>query len=204
MLRKNEISLHRLPVRFAVGLLAAICAACSTPEKVRCAASGRGDDDILVPDVPYVRQVRGGCAAASLESLALYVDGGINVSDLQRRMPIVGKRGVPVLDLLGAARQIGLDVDVVEGSMEKLTDNLASRSPVCVMLDVSRPWALWRSARYHFVIVTGLSPKDESVRLNDGRKRDRWVPLRDFIPGWRSCNFWMMTAHGGTMPCAHE
>ncbi len=148
---------------------------------------------VLVSGVPFCKQKRNSCAAATLYTLALFEGVDWALEDVEKHLPVLEKKGALVFDMVGAARRIGLDYRVQKGTLETLFQSLESGHPVITMLDVSTPWIFWHEEKYHFLVVTGLSRNQQVVRVNDGYQEGRIVSIASFEKQWDACQRWMMS-----------
>jgi tetratricopeptide (TPR) repeat protein len=92
--------------------------------------------------------------------------------------------GVLSVDLLLAARQRGLEADLVAGSAAVLRAEVAAGRPAILMLRLLN--APGRSHDvYHYVVVDGMDPERDLFRFQLGDGKARWTTLDRLEGAWK-------------------
>jgi hypothetical protein len=141
-------------------------------------------DQALVIDTVPVRQWGDNtCGSAALSSVLHHYGIEISEEEFDARFDKGRAGGVVSLDLLIAARELGLTASMVRGDLELLADSVSRGKPVIIMLRVFDAPGTSRDL-YHYVVVDGYDPQRELLRMHFGDARVRWAPLRSIERAW--------------------
>jgi tetratricopeptide (TPR) repeat protein len=125
------------------------------------------------------------CGPGSL-ALVLGAHGDqVSDQDLAAVLPDVAGRGVLSVDLLLAARRRGFDAALVEGTPERLRDEIEHERPAILMLRLLDAPGRRRDV-YHYVVGDGADPPRRLFRFQFGDGQARWAPLESVEKGWRA------------------
>jgi ABC-type bacteriocin/lantibiotic exporter with double-glycine peptidase domain len=148
-------------------------------------------------DVPFVKQERNGCGAASVAMLMQYWqrqqgkanDTGADVTEIQRLLYSERVHGIYAADLERYLGQHGFRTFAFPGSWSDLKHHLAKGRPLIAAL---KPQA--RGER-HYVVVAGLDTVQNLVLVNDPAQRKllerEWS---QFESEWRATGNWTLLA----------
>jgi predicted double-glycine peptidase len=146
-------------------------------------------------DVPFVRQPKNGCGAASIVMLLQYwraQDAGFNkeiadLADIQRLLYAEDSKGIWGSDIEEYLRSEGFDTFVFAGQWQDLPQHLSQGRPLLVCLG--------RGDRRHYVVVTGIDEASHLVLVNDpqGRKLTKVHQAR-FEKDWEAADRWTLLA----------
>lgn len=140
-------------------------------------------------DVPYVKQAKNGCGAASLAMVMQYwrakaaaVDAlAADADRIQGALYSAPARGVFASDMEAYLRENGFDAWAFRGTVADLEHHLEKGRPLIVCLKQGGP--------LHFVVVAGMDPARGVVLVNDPARRkllalDRSGFERDWKDRW--------------------
>ena len=146
-------------------------------------------------DVPFVRQPKNGCGAASIVMLLQYwraqgvaSDKEIaDLADIQRLLYVEDRKGIWGADIEAYLRSEGFDTFVFAGQWQDLRQHLSQGRPLLVCLG--------RGDRPHYVVVTGIDETSHLVLVNDpqGRKLTKEHRAR-FEKDWEAADRWTLLA----------
>jgi ABC-type bacteriocin/lantibiotic exporter with double-glycine peptidase domain len=148
-------------------------------------------------DVPFVKQERNGCGAASIAMVMQYwqrqrnqsPDAGSDPEQIQRALYSRKAQGIYASDLESYLEQHGLRTFAFRGKWSDLQQHLGKGRPLIVALKPDSGDAL------HYVVVAGIDGERSMVLVNDpaGRKllqQDR----SEFERAWKGAGNWTLLA----------
>ena len=148
-------------------------------------------------DVPFVRQPREGCGAASIAMVMQYwmahgspVDPErAEVSAIQRFLFSPAAHGITARHMERYFQESGFRTFAFEGQWSDFHEQLARGRPLIVCLRESRPGPL------HYVVVAGIDEQDDLALINDPAQR-KLLKLRRavFEKDWMASGFWTLLA----------
>src|SRR6266536_2941181 len=135
-------------------------------------------------DVPYLPQTNALCGGAAAAMVFRY--WGDAHADPQEFAPLVDRRAGGIADdvLVDAVRRRGWQAVRSSGSRDALSASLAAGRPVIVLVED-------RSARYHYVVVTGESA-DSLIVHDPSLGPSRNIAREEFDRRWRASGFWAL------------
>jgi ABC-type bacteriocin/lantibiotic exporter with double-glycine peptidase domain len=149
-------------------------------------------------DVPFIRQEKDGCGAASIAMVMQYWIRQkslpmVTVADaaaIQRALYSSSEHGIRAQDMERYFQQHGYQTFIFTGKWDDLTQHLAKGRPLIVAL---KPSALETSL--HYVVVVGVDPEKNLVLLNDAAQRKLLKQDRNaFEKQWRAVGQWTLLA----------
>jgi len=157
-------------------------------------------------DVPFVKQEKDGCGAASIAMVMQYwqaqqgqpATGISNPSQVQRTLYSAKAHGIYASDMERYFQENGFRTFTIRGEWEDLKQHLGKGRPLIVSL---KPVARKPSsgAALHYVVVTGLGP--EVVMINDPAQRKLLQQDRpSFEREWSAAGRWTLLALPQTQP----
>lgn len=149
-------------------------------------------------DVPFVKQEKGGCGAASVAMVMQYwIREGYYLPADQAEPGKVhaalfssAAQGTRASDLEQYLREHGFETVVFTGDWDDLRQHLAQGRPLIVCL---KPGA--RENRRHYLVVVGVDAERNVVLVNDPARR-KLAKLRrqSFEAEWKAANSWTLLA----------
>ena len=149
-------------------------------------------------DVPFIRQEKDGCGAASIAMVMQYwrtqqskpIDSSVDVVEIQRALYSSKDHGIHASALEHYFQQNGFQTFAFAGKRDDLKQHLGKGRPLIVAL---KPSALETSL--HYVVVVGLDPEQDVVYVNDAAQRKL---LKQEWPGfekqWGAVGHWTLLA----------
>jgi len=149
-------------------------------------------------DVPFIKQEKEGCGAASIAMVMQYwskqqnkpVDTSADAAAIQRVLYSSKDHGVRASDVEGYLQQHGFRTFAFTGKWDDLAQHLAKGRPLIVAL---KPSALETSL--HYVVVVGIDPGQDVVYVNDAAQRkllkQEWPA---FEKQWSAVGHWTLLA----------
>ena len=168
---------HRvIPALSAVVVLAG-CVSLKPPARVPSAEA------LLVEGVPQTEFGVETCGAASLSAVMGFWGHETSVEELDLELPKADNGGVLSLDLVLAAREHGFGAELLAGDRMRIQESLEEGEPLILMLGVfDAPGK--KKDLYHYVIVDGIDPGRDLLRVHYGDGRPRWVAWDRLSPSW--------------------
>ena len=149
-------------------------------------------------DVPFIRQEKDGCGAASIAMVMQYwraqqskpIDSSADATEIQRALYSSKDHGIHASDLEHYFQQNGFQTFAFAGRRDDLKQHLEKGRPLIVAL---KPSALETSL--HYVVVVGIDPEQDVVYMNDAAQRKL---LKQEWPGfekqWSAVGHWTLLA----------
>jgi ABC-type bacteriocin/lantibiotic exporter with double-glycine peptidase domain len=163
-----------------------------------CGVMTAAEDSGVWLDVPFVKQEKDGCGAASVAMVMQYwfklqdrPDGeNVDAAEIHRALYTPGARGVYASAMERYFKQRGFNTFAFRGGWEDLLNHLRKGRPLIVALKPSEA-----GAPLHYVVVAGLDPQAGLVLLNDPARRKLLKQDRaDFEKQWSGVNKWTLLA----------
>jgi predicted double-glycine peptidase len=152
-------------------------------------------------DVPFVKQEKDGCGAASIAMVMQYwqtqhgqpVNGASDASQIQRTLYSAKAHGIYASDMERYLQEKGFRTFTIRGEWEDLKQHLDKGRPLIVALKPVSGGAL------HYVVVTGVGP--EMVMVNDPAQRKLLQQDQSsFEREWSAAEKWTLLALPQTQP----
>ena len=146
-------------------------------------------------DVPFIRQVKNGCGAASIAMVMQYwhrQQAGQpaipNADEIQRALYSRRARGIYASELERYLHQHGFRTFAIRGEWTDLQQHLEKGRPLIVALHSGHD-------DFHYVVVTGLDWQQEIVLKHDPAERKLLKQHRsDFEREWKATGNWTLLA----------
>ena len=148
-------------------------------------------------DVPFVRQPRDGCGAASLSMVMQYwahqqgqrPSSDSAVGTIQQKLFVAAEHGIPASSMKSYLQQHGFLVFALNGRWSDLEQQIGKGRPLIVALRPQGDRAL------HYVVVDGIDPARGLVTMNDPADRKLLSEERAaFEKDWSATDRWMLLA----------
>ena len=173
------------------------CAARIISLMLMCVAAIASDPAGVWLDVPFVRQERNGCGAASIAMVMQYWQrqqpGAAvpAVETIQRTLYSRPAHGIYASDLEAYLRQHGFLTFALHAEWADLQHHLEKGRPLIVALHSG-------AGSLHFVVVTGIDPQQQIVLKHDPATRKLLKqPRAEFEREWKRADNWMLLAVPG-------
>ena len=164
------------------------------PLLLLCGAAVASERSAISLDVPFVKQEKNGCGAASIAMVMQYWQRQEHspqfpdVESIQRTLYSRQAHGIYASDLESYLRQHGFRTFAIHGRWDDLQHHLEKGRPLIVALNSA-------GGDRHFVVVTGLDPQQEILLTNDPARRKLLKQhRRDFAKEWKLAGNWMLLA----------
>jgi predicted double-glycine peptidase len=163
-----------------------------------CGVMPAAEDSGVWLDVPFVRQEKDGCGAASIAMVMQYWfkrqdrsdSESVDAAEIYRALYAPDARGVYASAMERYFKQRGFSAFAFRGEWEDLLNHLRKGRPLIVALKPSEA-----GAPLHYVVVAGLDPQAGLVLLNDPARRKLLKQDRvDFEKQWSGVNKWTLLA----------
>ena len=148
-------------------------------------------------DVPFVKQERNGCGAASIAMLMQFWQRQQGASptpasdsaEIQQALYSADLHGIRASDMEHYLQQRGFRTFAFEGTPADLQQHLAKGRPLIVAL---KPGT---SVPLHYVVVTGIDPEHNLILLNDPAERKLLKQeMAGFEKEWKGTAHWTLLA----------
>jgi len=148
-------------------------------------------------DVPFVRQPREGCGAASIAMIIEYWRGQgypteerfAEVHYIQNALYLPQEHGIRASLVRDYFDQHGFRTYTFQGDRALLAHHLARGRPLMVALQMDRNGPL------HYLVIAGIEPQQDVILVNDPAQRKLLkVGLRDFEREWQAAGNWTLLA----------
>ena len=154
-------------------------------------------DSAVWLDVPFVKQEKDGCGAASIAMVLQYwqrqqgraPDAGADASQIQRALYAPGARGIYASDLERYFGEHGFQTFAFPGQWSDLEHHLQKGRPLIVALKPGRGQPL------HYVVLAGVDSQQGFVLKNDPAERKLLKQARsEFEKEWKAAGHWILLA----------
>jgi ABC-type bacteriocin/lantibiotic exporter with double-glycine peptidase domain len=167
-----------------------------------CAVFCTGEESNVWLDIPFVKQQKNGCGAASIAMVMRYWQSQPGQSlqapdskQILRDLYSQEARGIYASEMENYFQQHGFQTFAFAGEWNDLKQHLGKGRPLIVALKPSR------GARLHYVVVAGLDLTRELVLTNDPAQRKLLKQTRsEFEQDWKAAGNWTLLA----VPQANE
>ena len=162
-----------------------------------CTLLFAGEQAAVWLDVPYVKQEKNGCGAASIAMVMQYwqrqqgqsKNASSDAAEIQKILYAAGAHGIYASDLERYFREHGYQTFTFAGQMEDVRTHLGRGRPLIAALEPSH------SAPLHYVVIAGYDPGERVVLLNDPAERKLLKrDLNTFEKEWRGTGHWTLLA----------
>jgi uncharacterized protein YvpB len=149
-------------------------------------------------DVPFIRQEKDGCGAASIAMVMQYwlkqksmpVDTSADAVEIQRVLYSSKDHGIHASELEAYFQQHNYQTFAFAGKWSDLQQHLEKGRPLIVALKPSE-----LEASLHYVVVVGVDPEQDVVYLNDAAERKLLKQDRaSFEKQWKAVKQWTLLA----------
>jgi ABC-type bacteriocin/lantibiotic exporter with double-glycine peptidase domain len=162
-----------------------------------CSVSAAASEGVWL-DVPFVRQDKDGCGAASIAMVMQYWlkqqdrpdNGSADAERIKRALFDSDARGIYASKMESYFQEHGFRTFSFRGEWKDLEQHLGKGRPLIVALKPS-----WIGAPFHYVVVAGIESEKGIVLLNDPAQRKLLKQYRDdFEKQWSFTGKWTLLA----------
>jgi ABC-type bacteriocin/lantibiotic exporter with double-glycine peptidase domain len=167
--------------------------------------AGSGEEPGFWLDVPFIRQTKNLCGAASVSMILQYwhkaspAGGSIEVPsfpDIAEALRSSESKGVFGSQMKAYFASLGYQVYVFKGRWEDIETHIAKGRPLIAALGS-------RGALDHYVVVTGWNDPENVVLVNDPAQRKLLkLDRKNFQKSWEQTSCWTLLALPPTLPVA--
>lgn len=138
--------------------------------------------------VPFFKQEKNGCGAASVAMVMRYWrPGSPAAGEVYQRLYDARRKGIPLAEMKRYLQEQGFQAFTLRGEWPDLEQHVGKGRPVIVALKKNRRSAI------HFAVMAGV--EDGHVTLNDPtRKGAQSVEKAKFLKQWELAERWMLLA----------
>jgi tetratricopeptide (TPR) repeat protein len=183
-----------------VALLALAGCALNEPQFSHPTA-GTYTGQIELAGVPFFPQDEYQCGPAALATVLSYSGRPATPESLAPRMYLPERRGILQVELVAAARSENRIAYVLPPTLEALLAELRADRPVVVLQNLGiESVPIW-----HFAVVVGYLPKDETFVLRSGTDRRKTLKAAEFARSWALGRQWaMVVLKPGELPAGDD
>ncbi len=146
-------------------------------------------------DVPFVRQPRDGCGAASISMVVAYwnhrasADLSGDVAKIQQLLYSPKEHGIAASSMVDYFQKHGFQAFAFNGTWSDLEQHLGKGRPLIAAL---KPIG---QAQLHYVVIDGIDPVNSLVMMNDPAERKLLTEERAaFEKDWSATHNWLLLA----------
>jgi len=159
-----------------------------------CLLACAGEAAAVWLDVPFVKQQKDGCGAASIAMVMQYwrrQQGAavVDAAQIQKALYSNQAHGIYASDLENYLRRHGYQTFAFAGTLHDLSEHLGKGRPLIAGLQPTR------GAPFHYAVIVGVDPEKREILINDPAERK--LLKRDFDTfekEWRSTGHWTLLA----------
>jgi tetratricopeptide (TPR) repeat protein len=167
-------------------VLCSLSACASLPNHTSDASASIQQKPVELKDVPFFAQTDSLCASAAL-AMVLNHQGQKTSSDALEPLVLQPERqGNRLTEVQAVPQQFGLLSYQVAPNTLSLFDALNAGYPVLVLLNL----ALQTAPEWHYAVVVGYNPNNNSVVLRSGKNEREEVSMLAFEKMWESSKNW--------------
>jgi ABC-type bacteriocin/lantibiotic exporter with double-glycine peptidase domain len=132
----------------------------------------------VIERVPFFKQQRNQCGAASLASVLAYYDRPVLPHRISREIYSKALEGALLPDLENYAAGLGFQTESGQGTLDGLKQSVLNRKPVIVLIDNG----VWLANRPHYIVVFGFN--EEGFITHDGNAPSVLIDYKKFKRKW--------------------
>ena len=163
-----------------------------------CGIVGAAQGSGVWLDVPFIKQEKNGCGAASIAMVMQYwqrqpgatADADSDPAEIQRALYSSDAHGIYASDMEHYFQKHRFDTYAFRGRWDDLKQHLAKGRPLIVAL---KP--LPAETSLHYVVVVGVDWEQNVVLVNDAAQRKLLkIDRASFAKGWNAVGNWTLLA----------
>ncbi|NND45008.1 MAG: PA2778 family cysteine peptidase [Xanthomonadales bacterium] len=179
----------------------ALLSACSINPPVDLAEVAETSEGRQLDGIPFFPQTEFRCGPAALAGVLGAAGVATTADELSPQVYLPERQGSLQVELLAATRRAGLVAYQACPEMAGLVAEIEAGWPVLVLQNLrTRHFPVW-----HYAVVTGFDPVNNTVVLNSGTEEQVPVPAPRFLRTWDWGGRWAMVAlRPGQMPACPD
>lgn len=152
---------------------------------------------VELDETPFFAQEKNHCGPAALATLLQHRQIPVTPESLGRLTYLPALEGSLQIELAASARQQGVLVYPLSGTLNDLLREVAAGNPALILQNLAFHWY----PRWHYAVVVGYDLERELLILRSGRQR-RWITgFATFMNTWdRAGNWAIVTLLPGHLP----
>ena len=140
----------------------------------------------MIRDVPFYPGEDNQCGPVSLAGVLNYWGVPVTPEEIAGDVFSASAGGTLNIDMVIYPQKKGLHAEQYTGSMDDIRKNIDRGYPLIVLVDYGFSFF----QRNHFMVIVGYN--EDGVIVNSGDKREKMIPLDNFLRTWRRTNFWTL------------
>lgn len=160
----------------------------SIPEHVQ--EYGNDPTAVELSDTPFFPQERYQCGPAALMTVLTQSGVSTTLDSIVDQVYLPGKQGSLRMELMAATRASGRIPYEIDASLSTILGELQAGRPVLVLQNLGVSWI----PRWHYAVVVGVDPINDTVTLRSGTSRRRVTNTQTFLRTWRRSGYWALIA----------
>jgi len=138
-------------------------------------------------DVPFIKQEKNFCGAASLAMVFKYWGKNISQYAIADEIYDKSKKGISSGSLKSYSEECGFLAFIYKGELENIKENIKKGRPLIVALSAKTPRI------FHYIVFVGFDENQSLILVNDpysGKLKE--MKLEEFIKKWKESNNWTL------------
>ncbi len=138
-------------------------------------------------DVPFIRQEKNFCGAASLAMVFKYWGKNISQYSIADEIYDKSKKGINSETLKSFSEDKGFLAFIYRGELENIKENIKKGRPLIVAVIAKAP------SGFHYIVIVGFDENLSLILVNDpysGKIKE--VKLQKFTKRWKKSNYWTL------------
>ena len=138
-------------------------------------------------DVPFIKQEKNFCGAASLAMVFKYWGKNISQYSIADKIYDKSKKGISSKSLKSYSEERGFLVFIYKGGLENIKENIKKGRPLIVALSAGAPGG------FHYVVIVGYDENLSLILVNDPySEKLKEMKIKEFIKRWENSNYWTL------------
>lgn len=139
-----------------------------------------------IEGVPFYPQDALQCGPAALATVLDWSGVHATPAELEPLLFVPARKGTLQPEIKAQARRAGRIPYEIPDTPDALVAELAAGHPVLVLQNNGLSWA----PAWHYAVVVGMDPANETVRLRSGEHEDYDLAFDTFLRTWRRAGYW--------------
>lgn len=140
-------------------------------------------------DVPLFPDRTDQCGPSALAGVLKFWGGDADPAKLKPEIYRSSLKGSLPMDLMLAARDRGMNAEILEGGLPSVKKELEAGRPVIAF--VNRGFQLLPVG--HFLVVTGADDARGGIYANSGARKNQFIPYKTFEKQWERTERWALS-----------